>query len=176
MKNLIYVLLAAFLAVSCKQTNKNAAESDNLREAQNQQANTLLKWNKWDKCDTMKAILKDINDGNVTFELDQERIEHRTNQAHMHTDTRKFWEYNVKVRGGNLIFYRKLDHQNRRGYFPFVVLNDTLDIGAVYSTQRLQNDHIHLKIDTVLFRVPAIKNSNGKPKGEYCMFIVTGVD
>ena len=58
-----------------------------------------------------------------------------------------------------------------------MVLDDSVDIDNDFT--ELQN-HIHLKIDSMnLFKVQAIKkNSNGKAKvkGNYCMFIVTGVD
>lgn len=189
MKNLIYVLLAAFLAVSCEQAEQKAeteadAEAEALQETEDQ-GKSLFGF-KWNKCEDMEQILKDIQDGNVTIEIDQEGIRHQTNQAHMHrgestlTSIVKdtiYFRYNGIIRGGNVTFYSKIEHSDRIGYFPFVVLDDSVDIDNDFT--ELQN-HIHLKIDSLnLFKVQAIKkNSNGeaKVKGNYCMFIVTGVD
>ncbi len=180
MKKLIYVVLVAFLAVSCKQAEQKAeteAEAEVLQETADQEKGLL--GFKWNKCKTMEKIMDSIRNNQLRHShQDIEKLD-VTNQAHMHRGSTAlkqdiiYFNYNGKIRGGNVTFYSKNDHLDRDkiGYFPFVVLDESLDI-----LDKIPG--IHLKIDTAqLFRIPAMKNNgNVKKDRDYCMFIVTGFD
>ncbi len=177
MKNLLYVLLAVFLAVSCQQSEKTEAGAEDSQIAADQEKGLL--GFKWNKCKNMEKILDSIRNNQLRHShQDIENLD-VTNQAHMHRGSTAlkqdiiYFNYNGKIRGGNVTFYSKNDHLDRDkiGYFPFVVLDESLDIPD-------KIPGIHLKIDTTqLFRIPAMKNNgNVKKDRDYCMFIVTGFD